>query len=162
MLEYNEKIRNWPLNRQATAYRDMVYAQSREEAVLAGASSTKGLTQLLLSKKTDQERLGVAAYALSMTNTFVSASVSYVGKANFKEAEKYICDFRSLTTTSGGTLTLEMAAVNNRFTLDFIQPFSSPIYMEAFLKELEENDITYDVQDVMKLELPNIRLPWSD
>lgn len=41
------------------------------------------------------------------------------------------------------------------------QPFSSPIYVNAFLKELEDNGIKYDLQDVMKLDLPNIRLPWS-
>lgn len=35
-------------------------------------------------------------------------------------------------------------------------------YVEAFLKELEDNGITYDLQDVMKLELPNIKLPWSE
>lgn len=162
MLEYKDKMRNWPLNRQATAYRGMVFAQSREEAVLAGAGSTKGLLQMLLSKETDQERLGVAAYVGSMANTLLSATVSYVGKANYKEAEKYIRDFRSLTTPSGETLLIEIAAVNGRFNLDVIQPFSSPIYVEAFLKELEENGITYDLQDVTKLELPNIRLPWCE
>lgn len=162
MLEYKNKMRNWPLDRQATAFRGMVFVQSLEEAVLAGASSTKGLTQMLLSKETDQERLGVAAYVGSMANTLLSATVSYVGKANYKEAEKYIRDFRSLTTPTGGTILIEIAAVNGRFTLDIIQPFSSPIYVEAFLKELEDNGITYDLQDVMKLELPNIKLPWSE
>ena len=33
--------------------------------------------------------------------------------------------------------------------------------MNAFLKELDENGITYDLQDVNPLELPNIKLPWS-
>ena len=140
----------------------MVFAQSRDEVVLAGASSTRGLTQMLLSKETDQERLGVAAYVSSLANTLTSATVSYVGKANYKEAENYIRDFRTWTTPTGGTILIEISAVNGRFTLDMIQPFSSPIYVEAFLKELEDNDITYDLQDIMKLELPNIKLPWSE
>ena len=140
----------------------MVFVQSQDEAVLAGANNTKGLTQMLLSKKTDEERLGVAAYVGLMASTLLCATVSYVGKANYKGAEKYIRDFRSLTTPSGGTLLIEIAAVNGKFTLDVIQPFSSPIYVEAFLKELEDNSITYDLQEVMKPELPNIRLPWSE
>ena len=162
MLEYKEKMKEWPLDRQATAYRGMVFVQSQDEVVLASANSTRGLTKMLLSKETDQERLGVAGYVASMTNTLISATVSYVGKANFREAENYIRDFRAWTTATGGTLLIEISAVNGRFTLDIIQPFSSPIYVEAFLKELEENGITYDLQDVMKLELPNIKLPWSE
>lgn len=162
MLEYKEKLRNWPLDRQATAYRGMVFAQSREEAVLAGANSTRGLTQMLLSKETDQERLGVAAYVGNLANSLLCATVSYVGKANYKEAEKYIRDFRTWTTASGRTILIEISAVNGRFNFDIIQPFSNPVYVEAFLKELEDNGITYDLQDVMKLELPNIKLPWSE
>jgi hypothetical protein len=33
--------------------------------------------------------------------------------------------------------------------------------MLSFLKELKENGIVYDLQDVNELELPNIKLPWS-
>ena len=38
----------------------------------------------------------------------------------------------------------------------------SPVYVNAFLKELEENGIQYDLQDVHELELPNIKLPWTE
>ena len=162
MLEYKVKMREWPLDRQATAYRGMVFAQTRDEAVLAGVSSLKGLTQMLLSKETDQERLGVSAFITKNTDQILTATVSYVGKANYKEAEKYIRDFRTWTGATGNYLCIEIAAVNGRFTLDFIQPFSSPIFVEAFLKELEDNGITYDLQDVAALDVPNIRLPWSE
>ena len=57
---------------------------------------------------------------------------------------------------------VEISAVNGRFTLDFTQAFSSPVYVNTFLKELDENGITYDLQDVSPLELPNIKLPWSE
>ena len=163
MLEYKEKMREWPLNRQATAYRGMVLAQTQDEVVLAGANSTRGMTQMLLSKETDQERLGMVAYFSKMTEEILTATVSYVGKANYKEAEKYIRDFRTWTgAITGRYVCVEIAAVNGRFTLDFIQPFSSPLFVNAFLKELEDNDITYDLQDVAVLDVPNIRLPWSE
>ena len=38
---------------------------------------------------------------------------------------------------------------------------SSPVFVNAFLKELEDNGIVYDLQDVNKLELPNIKLPMG-
>ena len=162
MLEYKEKLKDWPVDRQATAYRGMVFAQTQEEKVLAGVNSLKGLTQMILSKETDQERMGVAAYVNTLSDQVLSATVSYVGKANYKEAEEYIRDFRTGTTAPGNTICVEISAVNGRFVLDVIQPFSTPIYVNAFLKELEENGITYDLQDVHELDLPNIRLPWSE
>ncbi|MBQ7486371.1 MAG: hypothetical protein IJT77_02635 [Clostridia bacterium] len=161
MLEYKDKMRDWPLNRQATAYRGMVFAQTRDEAVLAQANGLKGLNQMILSKETDQERLGIVAYFGKSSDHLMTASVSYTGKANYKEAEKYIRDFRTWTVVSQHYPLVEIAAVNGRFTLDFIQPFSNPLLVNAFLKELEDNGITYDLQDVSELELPNILLSWS-
>jgi hypothetical protein len=88
--------------------------------------------------------------------------VSDVGKANYKEAEQYIRDFRTWTATGTSELIIEVSAVNGRFTLDFLQSFSSPVYVNAFLGELEENGIVYDLQDVQALDIPNIRLPWTE
>jgi hypothetical protein len=59
-------------------------------------------------------------------------------------------------------LLVEVSAVNGRFTLDFIQKFSSPLIVNAFLKELEDNGIVYDLQDVCELDLTSIRLPWTE
>lgn len=162
MLEYKDKMRDWSLEKQGTAYRGMVFAQTQEENALMGVASLKGMNGMLLSKESDAERLGIASYINSLTSRFVTATVSYVGKANYREAEQYIRDFRLWTSSSGNGLLVEISAVNGRFTLDFLQSFSSPVYVNAFLKELEENGIVYDLQDVNELELPNIKLPWTE
>ncbi len=162
ILEYKDKMRGWPLDRQATAYRGMVFAQTEEENVLMGVASIKGITELLLSKESDQERRGVAGYINALASRICTATVSYVGKANYKEAEQYIRDFRLWTSSTANGLTVEISAVNGRFTLDFLQTFSSPVFVNAFLKEPEENGIVYDLQDVNELELPNIKLPWTE
>lgn len=161
MLEYKDRMRGWPLEKQATAYRGMVFAQTREESVLAGVASQKGINQLILSKETDEERIAAAGYIGQMAGKYVTATVSYVGQANYQEAEKYIRDFRTWTSSSADMILVEISAVNGHFTLDFVQPFSSPVFVNAFLRELDENGITYDLLDVKPLELPNIRLPWS-
>ena len=162
MLEYKEKMRDWPLDKQATAYRGMVFAQTMEENVLKGLVSIKGINGMLLSKESDQERLKVAGYINTLAARVITATVSYVGKANYKEAEQYIRDFRLWTSSATNGLTVEISAVNGRFTLDFLQTFSSPVFVNAFLQELEDNGIVYDLQDVNKLELPNIKLPWTE
>ncbi len=161
-LEYKDVMKDWPLERQATAYRGMVFAQTRDEVVLAGVASMKGINQMLMSKATDQERLGITNAIGEMTSRIVTATVSYVGKAGFRDSEDYIRDFRLWTSGAGSSLLLEVSAVGGRFTIDFIQPFSSPVYVNAFLAELEEQAIRYDLQDVMPLDLPNVRLPWTE
>ena len=162
MLEYRDQMRDWPLERQATAYRGMVFAQTQEENVLMGLASIRGIVGLLLSKESDQERMGVARTINAMAAKFITTTVSYVGKANYREAEQYIRDFRLWTSSSADGLLVEISAVNGRFTLDFLQTFSSPVFVNAFLKELEGNGIVYDLQDVNPLELANIELPWTE
>ncbi len=160
-LEYKDEMRDWPLDKQASTYQGMVFAQSQDENVLRGVASNKEINATLLSKKSDQERLEVADYINALTASVVTATVSYVGKANYGEAERYIRDFRLWTSPAANGLTVEISAVNGRFTFDFLQTFSSSVFVNAFLKELDENGIVYDLQDVNELELPNIKLPWT-
>lgn len=162
MLEYKDKMRSWSLDRQATAYRGMVFAQTMDEAVLVGVASQKGISQMILSKQNDSERVAVAQMISDLSGRVLSATVSYVGKANFKGTEKYIRDFRLWTQNTGDGILIEISAVNGKFTLDFTQPFQSPLYLNAFLRELDENGITYDLQDVNQLDVPDIRLPWRE
>ena len=162
MLEYKEKLRSWPLERQATVFRGMVFVQTMEEAVLSGVASQKGIAQMILSKQKNEERIAVARMIGDLSSQLLSATVSYVGKANFKGAEKYIRDFRAWTQGTANCILVEISAVNGKFTFDFIQPFQSPIYLNAFLKEFEDNGLTYDLQDVMKLDIPDVRMPWRE
>lgn len=162
MLEYKEKMRNWPLGKQATAYRGMVFVQTQEENVLMGVASTAGIIRSILSKESDKERVGIASYINTLASRIITATVSYVGKANYKEAEQYIRDFRQWTSAASNGLTIEISAVNGRFTLDFLQTFSSPVFVNAFIRELEENGIVYDLQDVNELKLANIKVPWEE
>ena len=160
MLEYEEKMRSWAITKQIKAYRDAVSAQTQEEIVLAGVAAQKKINQAILSKETDQERAGVVAYIDSFANQILTAVVSYVGKANYQDAEKYIRDFRLWTFKPVNRILIEISVVNGMFNLDFVQPFTSPIYVNAFLRELDENGIEYDLKDVNELELPNVKVPW--
>ena len=159
-LEYKEQIWAWPLDRQATAYRGMVFVQSGDENVLNEVASQKQFNQLVQSKQTDEERIAVCEMADKMGGSFVTAAVSYVGKGSFEAEEKYIRDFHLWTNGKGDGILIEISAVSGKFIIDFMQPFSDPVYLNSFLKELDDNDITYDLQDVMELEIPDVALPW--
>ena len=158
-LEYGDVLCHLPLREQIEAYREMVSNQTQEDRVLAGVASTYSLTKMLLAQNTAEERIKMASSADEMASHVGTACVSYVGKADFKEAEKYVQEFHAWSYSSL-PITIQISAVNGKFTFDFIQKFNSPIYINAFLKELDEHGISYDFQDGMLEKLPNIKLPW--
>ena len=90
------------------------------------------------------------------TKETISGSVSYVGKANFGDMEKYITDFKTIIS-SVIPLGIEISAVNGKFYLDFIQKFEDERYIKAFKEELDSLKIKYEVKDVNKLDLPKFK-----
>ena len=98
----------------------------------------------------------IAAMLNNKTKETVSGSISYVGKANFGDIEKYITDFKTITN-SQNPLLLKISAINGKFYLDFIQNFEDERYIKAFKEELESLKIKYEVKDVNKIELPKFK-----
>ncbi|MBR2707055.1 MAG: hypothetical protein IKE74_07475 [Mogibacterium sp.] len=159
-LTYKPVMRGWPLEKQATAYRGMVLVQTREEHVLAEAAGQRAMAGMILSLGTDPERRGVAENAASMTDSIITAGVSYVGRGNFGDAEKYVRDFRLYTNSISRTPLIEISAVNGRFILSFIQPFRDDRYIRSFLEELDDNYISYSLMDAGRVWLPGVELPF--
>ena len=98
----------------------------------------------------------IAEMLNSKTKETVSGSISYVGKANFGDIEKYITDFKTITI-SHTPLVIEISVVNGKFYLDFIQNFEDERYIKSFKEELESLKIKYEVKDVNKIELPKFK-----
>ena len=160
-LEYKDRMRSWPLEMQATAYRGMVFAQTTDESVFGGLNAINRNTRRVLARETDVERAAVTKEIGDGLRNLLTATVSYVGKANFNEAERFISEFHLFANAMFEGMLIEISAVNGRFTFDFIQNFSDPVYFDAFLKQLDENGIKYERKESGKLELPDIDLPWK-
>ena len=160
-LEYKEKMWTWPIDKQAMCFRGMVFAQTRDESVLSTQASINSFTRKLLALQTDEERFEAAKENRQSLKAVLSATVSYIGKANFGEAEKYIKEFHTWAHPLNESILLEVSAVNHEVTIEFIQNFSDPVYFDAFLKELSSNGIRFEHKYTEKLAIPNVRLPWS-
>lgn len=160
-LEYNDNMSSLPIDEQVGIYRKLLKKQTTDEEVLKGVAAQRALYNMILSKETDQERTELAKMLGDIMIRAITSIVSYVGRTDFNGAERYIRDFRTLTSPPPIGLGVEIAAVGKRFTLDFIQTFSSDIYVNAFLKELEENNIRFEMQEVSRLEIPEFKHPWD-
>lgn len=129
-LEYDEQLRKLPIHEQVKVYRNKVSEQTSEEAVLSGVAHTVSLTKMLLANKKHKDRLEMMTTVDEAANRFAAANVSYVGKANFGEMEKYVKEFHTWSATVMD-ITLQISAVNGRFTLDFMQKFQSNVYLKS-------------------------------
>ena len=158
-LEYHDGMRSWPIARQGTIFRGQTLVKTLEERVLAGVAAQRSMSQKLMDMGSDAERAAFCASLEPTARRAATATVSYVGKANFEGSEPYIRDMR-LTTGQTMPVLLEVSAVNGIFKLDLMQTFESDALVRALCRELEDGGITYDLQDVRPVRLAAMDLPW--
>lgn len=136
-LALKSDMRDMPLDLQQTIYRGMVVLQSNADNVAAGFWQTKGmmdqLDQIPTVKGRHQAMQGAYERALS-TCSFV---VSYVGKARFGAAERYVTHFCTEVFTHYA-LTIEMSAVGGKFCISWMHRFSTDVYLDALFDEMRQ------------------------
>ena len=94
--------------------------------------------------------------ATNKTTEIITSSLSYVGKFKFADAEKYITDLKTIAS-SIIPLSIQLAAVNGQFFLEFIQNFEDERYFNAFKEELDNHKIKYEFKEKFMIELPKIK-----
>lgn len=90
------------------------------------------------------------------TSSLITSGLSYVGKANFGDAEKYITDFVTIANARIGIL-IELAAVNNKFYIDFIQNIEGEEYFNLFIQELNNMNINYELKEKTEVNPAKIK-----
>ena len=136
-LSLKNEMQDMPIDLQQTIYRGMVVLQSNADNVAAGFWQSKGmmdqLDQIPTVKGRHQAMQGAYERALS-TCSFV---VSYVGKARFGAAERYVTHFCTEVWTHYA-LTIEMSAVGGKFCISWMHRFSTDIYLDALFDEMRQ------------------------
>ncbi len=162
-LPYTDRLRALPFSMQATCFRGMVSLQTDADMVLGEIKEYQALIAQLETLHSHAER---QAYCLSRMNALsscITATVSYVGKANLGEVERYIQEYEALPSTALPSthvpLTIEMSAMHGYFFLNFIQYFRETDYFTMFLEQLRQNNIDYDVLNVTQARFPRVELP---
>ena len=136
-LSLKNEMQDMPIDLQQTIYRGMVVLQSNADNVAAGFWQSKGmmdqLDQIPTVKGRHQAMQGAYERALS-TCSFV---VSYVGKARFGAAERYVTHFCTEVWTHYA-LTIEMSAVGGKFCISWMHRFSTDVYLDALFDEMRQ------------------------
>ena len=131
------EMQDLPVDMQQTVYRGMVVLQSNADNVVNVFWQSKGmmdqLDQIPAVKGRHQAMQGAYERALGACS-FV---VSYVGKARFGAAERYVTNFCTEVWTPYA-LTIEMSAVGGKFCISWMHRFSTDAYLDALFDEMRQ------------------------
>ncbi len=162
-LPFTNRLKTMPFPTQATCFRGMVALQSEADMVLDEIREYQELMERLDTMADPQARRDCCVHRMEELSKCISATVSYVGKADFGEGERFIHQYSALPSTALPSthvpLTVELSAVNGYFFLNFIQFFEEEDYFLTFARQLRQNGIDYDVLDVIEARYPRIVLP---
>ena len=75
--------------------------------------------------------------AYEQATSAISFVVSYVGKARFGAAERYVTHFYTEVWTPYA-LTIEMSAAGGKFCISWMQRFSADAYLNALFDEMQQ------------------------
>lgn len=164
-LVFRERMREMSFETQEACFRGMVALQTDVDMVRREVQCYQRLMEELERLPDHLARHARCKQLAEKKSRLFTATVSYVGKVNMGEAEFYVQEFHALPSTALPScetpLTLELSAINGSFYVNFMQFFEGDAYLRAFIRQLRENDINYDVLYQENTKFPGFVCPWS-
>ena len=136
-LPLTEDIRHSDLETQETAFRGITLLQNDADTMAARFWQSKEGTDRVDQMPTVAARHEAMKGLTQHTQTMTSCFISYVGKANFGAAERYIREMHT-EVYSTHALGAEISAIGGTFCISFMQLFTTDVYLNAFLSELKQ------------------------
>ena len=154
-LQYTKEVQALDIAGQMAEMRRMVARQTTPDKLQAYFWQTTDRMDLLEQLPTLEARYQAMSQATSISHQYASTVLSYVGKANMGAAEQYVRELRTDTYTPY-LISLQVAAIGGKFCLSFRQQFASDVYLDAFLGELQQEGIHYNITGRHPMEIAPI------
>lgn len=143
VLEFTKKISEKELEMQGTAFRGQVLLKCNPDALAEEIYSSNKFYDFLNGLHIRKLKEVIMRVLVKTALGGPTAVVSYVGKCDFGECEKYIKDVFSVADAPGTGIMTEVNFVNGVFCIAFSQEWKESTYFDAFCKELELCGIPY-------------------
>ena len=108
------------------------------------------MEQMPLQMCVDIVKKGIGAHRASFC-------VSYANSRSFGQLDPYIREIYVLSEPSVTDVMVELSCINHQFFAMFGQPFSSEAYFKAFLAELDDAGIPYEIMRKEPFHLCGVR-----
>jgi len=161
-LPYAKELQVLDIEGQMAAMRQMVAQQTAPDRLQAYFWQTADRMDLLEQMPTIEARRQAMSQVAAISRQYGSTTFSYVGRANMGAAERYVRELRTESCTPY-LISLQVAAVSGKFCLTFMQQFlpvasgkaerTTDAYLDAFLGELREQGITWEITGRQPMEI---------
>jgi|GEM_PF-5028015 len=135
-LHYSDRLKSFPLDRQATCFRGMVFSQMMPEYAIPHFKRQKDMADRVGALPTLEAKLG--SYSASPVPV-----VSYTGRMDFGGIERYRTEHLAALASPDRGITIEIFTSGEDFSICFISSMKSDLYYRAFLRELEDAAVPY-------------------
>ena len=143
-LPLTDDIRHADLETQQTAFRGITLLQNDADTMAARFWQSKEGVDRVDQMPTVAARHEAMKGLTQRTQTMTSCFISYVDKANFGAAERYIREMYT-EVYSTHAMGAEISAINGTFCISFMHLFTTDVYLNAFLNELKQIGLDYTV-----------------
>ena len=154
-IPFREEMLGRSLEEQVSDCRQWIALQNHRDNLLAyyyGMHDGMAQLEQIPSLAMRHQLLTEAHQALRQHST---VSLSYVGRAAMGAAERYVREIQTEATSLHAIL-VEVSAAGGSFCISFMQMFAEDNYLNAFLNELSQQGIDYEIADRHKVMLAPI------
>jgi len=157
-LMYTDRIKALPFQTQCTAYRGMTFLQSDADLVRPGLEATSTILRKTAAIPDITARREAFRQMLAASCVSYSYVVSYTGQWKRPSLARHI---RELWTHAPCAIPfeIEIKSVSGNLFLSIHQMFREDTCVNAFLRQLEENDIPYTFVKTAENDIAQFPLP---
>ena len=160
--KFSDEVKRMSLPEQCKNHRTVTAAQASPEAVqksvAISASRVRMFSQMAPTAEAKKQAYGKMINGGRFYFTYM---VSYIGQWKHRMLSPYIREFWTHVPNANSMLT-EIAAISDNIFLSVHQNFKEHSVVEAFLQELEDNGISYQVKGPAKADNAILPEPSAD
>lgn len=157
VLEFSDKTAQKSLEMQGTAFRGQVLLKCDADMLKNELYESNKFYKFINGLPVRKLKNAVMSILVKAALGGPTAVISYAGKSDFGECEKYVKYIFSEPDAPGTGIMIEINAVNDMFCLAFIQEWQERTYFDAFCKELNECNITHTLLSESEIQFSDVK-----
>lgn len=157
-LEYKPTMEKMDIQTLATCSRGMVFLQSQPENVWTSVRNNMAFFETIQNLPDIPSKKSYMRQVVERSMRTDTYKVSYVGKSALGSVEQYVAGIDSYVDIAGAGIMMEINEVNGWFHLCFMQEFKEDVYVNSFIRQLENEGIPCIIKDGEPFRVPGICL----
>lgn len=156
-VPYRISMKDWPIEKISTVTRSQMYIQMQQEESWEECRKVDAFRREIDAQPDLNSKVSYAVdHSPTTHGTPSTCVISYVGKVEWGALSPFI---QGVYTITFGHVMIEINATDEDFCLSFQTVHQHEKYLQAFLRILEEEGLSYTVGAFEERKLPEIMLP---